>query len=103
VSPRVAFEPIAEEIDCGDQESVLDAAFRQGYILVYGCREGQCSATFTRRSTPIWRGRATDVYICGPPSDRRRRRAARSRYGVDEDRIFFDKFTTSADAEEVAA
>jgi propane monooxygenase reductase component len=44
VSPRVIFEPIGEEIDCAEEESVLDAAFRQGYNLVYGCREGQCSA-----------------------------------------------------------
>ena len=42
--PRVLFEPIGEEIDCGDGETVLDAAFRQGYNLAYGCREGQCSA-----------------------------------------------------------
>jgi propane monooxygenase reductase subunit len=44
MSPRVWFEPIGEEIECGEEESVLDAAFRQGYNLVYGCREGQCSA-----------------------------------------------------------
>jgi propane monooxygenase reductase subunit len=44
MSPRVYFEPIGEEIECGEEESVLDAAFRQGYNLVYGCREGQCSA-----------------------------------------------------------
>jgi len=44
VSPRVAFEPIGEEIDCDEEESVLDAAFRHGFNLVYGCREGQCSA-----------------------------------------------------------
>ena len=42
--PRVLFEPIGEEIDCDEEESVLDAAFRHGYNLVYGCREGQCSA-----------------------------------------------------------
>jgi len=42
--PRVTFEPIGEEIDCGEGETVLDAAFRQGYNLAYGCREGQCSA-----------------------------------------------------------
>ena len=42
--PRVVFEPIGEEIDCDEEESVLDAAFRHGYNLVYGCREGQCSA-----------------------------------------------------------
>ncbi|MFZ0043284.1 MAG: 2Fe-2S iron-sulfur cluster-binding protein, partial [Solirubrobacteraceae bacterium] len=44
MSPRVRLEPIGEEIDCGAQETVLDAAFRQGYNLAYGCREGQCSA-----------------------------------------------------------
>jgi propane monooxygenase reductase subunit len=42
--PRVHFEPIGEEIECGSEETVLDAAFREGYSLVYGCREGQCSA-----------------------------------------------------------
>jgi NAD(P)H-flavin reductase/ferredoxin len=41
---RVRFEPLGEEIDCGAQETVLDAAFRQGYNLAHGCREGQCSA-----------------------------------------------------------
>ena len=44
MSPRVVFEPIGEEIDCDEEESVLDAAFRHGFNLVYGCREGQCSA-----------------------------------------------------------
>jgi propane monooxygenase reductase subunit len=42
--PSVYFEPIEEEIDCDAQETVLDAAFRHGFNLVYGCREGQCSA-----------------------------------------------------------
>ena len=42
--PRVRFEPIGEEIECASDETVLDAAFRNGYNLVYGCREGQCSA-----------------------------------------------------------
>ena len=41
---RVRFEPLGEEIECAAGETVLDAAFRQGYNLVYGCREGQCSA-----------------------------------------------------------
>jgi propane monooxygenase reductase subunit len=41
---QVLLEPIGEEIECGEDETVLDAAFRQGYSLVYGCREGQCSA-----------------------------------------------------------
>ena len=44
MSHRVVFEPIGEEIDCDEEEAVLDAAFRHGYNLVYGCREGQCSA-----------------------------------------------------------
>ncbi len=44
MSPRVRFEPLGETIDCGPEETVLDAAFRQGYNLAYGCREGQCSA-----------------------------------------------------------
>jgi propane monooxygenase reductase component len=44
MSPRVLFEPIGEEVDCDEEEAVLDAAFRHGFNLVYGCREGQCSA-----------------------------------------------------------
>jgi NAD(P)H-flavin reductase/ferredoxin len=41
---KVKLEPIGEEIDCDRGETVLDAAFRQGLNLAYGCREGQCSA-----------------------------------------------------------
>lgn len=41
---QVHFEPIGEDIECGAEETILDAAFRQGYNLAYGCREGQCSA-----------------------------------------------------------
>ncbi len=41
---KVRFEPIGGEIECAADETILDAAFRQGYNLVYGCREGQCSA-----------------------------------------------------------
>jgi NAD(P)H-flavin reductase/ferredoxin len=44
MSPRIRFEPLGEEIDCASDETVLDAAFRNGFNLVYGCREGQCSA-----------------------------------------------------------
>jgi propane monooxygenase reductase subunit len=40
----VSFEPIGVEIDCDDDENVLEAAFRQGWNLVHGCREGQCTA-----------------------------------------------------------
>ncbi len=41
---RVRFEPLGESIECGPDETVLDAAFRSGYALAHGCREGQCSA-----------------------------------------------------------
>src|SRR6185437_7361900 len=41
---RVRFEPLGEEIDCEAGETVLDAAFRHGFNLAHGCREGQCSA-----------------------------------------------------------
>ncbi len=41
---KVQFEPLGEAIECAADETVLDAAFRQGYNLAYGCREGQCSA-----------------------------------------------------------
>jgi propane monooxygenase reductase component len=44
MSPHVRFEPIGEQIECAPGETILDAAFRHGYNLVYGCREGQCSA-----------------------------------------------------------
>jgi NAD(P)H-flavin reductase/ferredoxin len=40
----VRLEPIGEAIEVTAGETVLDAAFRQGYNLAYGCREGQCSA-----------------------------------------------------------
>ncbi|HET9104877.1 MAG TPA: 2Fe-2S iron-sulfur cluster-binding protein, partial [Solirubrobacteraceae bacterium] len=41
---RVRFEPLGESIEVQAQETVLDAAFRSGYSLAHGCREGQCSA-----------------------------------------------------------
>ncbi|HEX3834210.1 MAG TPA: MmoB/DmpM family protein [Solirubrobacteraceae bacterium] len=41
---KVRLEPIGETIDCGPEETVLDAAFRQRLSLAHGCREGQCSA-----------------------------------------------------------
>ncbi len=44
MSPRIRFEPLGESIECSAGETVLDAAFRQGYNLAHGCREGQCSA-----------------------------------------------------------
>jgi propane monooxygenase reductase subunit len=44
VSPQISFEPIGVQIDCDEDENVLEAAFRQGWNLVHGCREGQCTA-----------------------------------------------------------
>ncbi|WP_354698376.1 FAD-binding oxidoreductase [Paraconexibacter sp. AEG42_29] len=41
---RISFEPIDVEIDCEEDENILEAAFRQGWNLVHGCREGQCTA-----------------------------------------------------------
>jgi propane monooxygenase reductase subunit len=41
---RVKFEPVGIEMDCDESETVLNAAFRQGYMLMHGCKEGQCSA-----------------------------------------------------------
>ncbi|MGA2009613.1 MAG: MmoB/DmpM family protein [Solirubrobacteraceae bacterium] len=41
---RVRLEPIGDQIECAGTETILDAAFRQGFNLAHGCREGQCSA-----------------------------------------------------------
>ncbi|OYD70672.1 FAD-binding oxidoreductase [Rhodococcus sp. OK302] len=41
---RINFEPVDIEMEVGEDESILDAAFRQGIHLMHGCREGRCSA-----------------------------------------------------------
>ncbi len=41
---NVRFEPVGIDIDVTEDETVLDAAFRQGVMLMHGCKEGQCSA-----------------------------------------------------------
>ncbi|MDX6212581.1 MAG: propane monooxygenase reductase component, partial [Frankiales bacterium] len=41
---KVRFEPVGIDIDVSEDETVLDAAFRQGVMLMHGCKEGQCSA-----------------------------------------------------------
>lgn len=41
---KVRFEPIGIEIEATEDETVLNAAFRQGVTLIHGCKEGQCSA-----------------------------------------------------------
>jgi propane monooxygenase reductase subunit len=40
----VKFEPVDIEIEVGEDETILDAGFRQGIMLAHGCKEGQCSA-----------------------------------------------------------
>src|SRR5439155_15127333 len=41
---KVRFEPVGVEISAGEDETVLQAAFRQGVSLMHGCKEGQCAA-----------------------------------------------------------
>jgi len=41
---KVRFEPVDIEIEVSEEETVLNAAFRQGIALTHGCREGQCGA-----------------------------------------------------------
>src|ERR1700754_726782 len=40
----VRFEPVGIEIDVHEDETILNAAFKQGIMLMHGCKEGQCSA-----------------------------------------------------------
>ncbi|MBA2517832.1 MAG: 2Fe-2S iron-sulfur cluster binding domain-containing protein [Solirubrobacterales bacterium] len=41
---NVRFEPVGIDIEVNEDETVLNAAFRQGVMLMHGCKEGQCSA-----------------------------------------------------------
>jgi propane monooxygenase reductase subunit len=41
---KVYFEPIGIEIEADEDENVLEESFRQGIMLMHGCKEGQCSA-----------------------------------------------------------
>jgi propane monooxygenase reductase subunit len=41
---KVRFQPVNIEIEVNEDETVLNAAFRQGVSLTHGCREGQCGA-----------------------------------------------------------
>ena len=41
---KVRFEPVNVEIEVEEDETILNAAFRQGIMLMHGCKEGQCSA-----------------------------------------------------------
>ncbi len=40
----IRLEPIGIEMEVEEEETVLQAAFRQGITLMHGCKEGQCSA-----------------------------------------------------------
>jgi propane monooxygenase reductase subunit len=40
----VRLQPVGIEFEVEENETVLDAAFRQGIALPHGCKEGQCSA-----------------------------------------------------------
>jgi propane monooxygenase reductase subunit len=40
----VKIEPAGLEIEAGEDETVLEAAFRQGVTLAHGCKHGQCAA-----------------------------------------------------------
>jgi propane monooxygenase reductase subunit len=40
----VRFEPVGIEMEADEDETILHAAFRQGLMLMHGCKEGQCSS-----------------------------------------------------------
>src|ERR1700680_3958386 len=40
----VRFEPVGIEIEVGEDQTILRAAFDQGIMLMHGCKEGQCSS-----------------------------------------------------------
>src|SRR3712207_9366405 len=41
---KIYFEPVGIEIEVDEDEHILEEAFRQGVMLMHGCKEGQCSA-----------------------------------------------------------
>lgn len=41
---NVRLEPVGVEMEVEEGETVLAAAFRQGIMLMHGCKEGQCSS-----------------------------------------------------------
>src|SRR4051812_45990178 len=40
----IRLEPVGIEFEADEDETVLSAAFRQGLMLMHGCKEGQCAA-----------------------------------------------------------
>jgi propane monooxygenase reductase subunit len=43
-SHKVRLEPVGIEFEVNEDETVLNGAFRQGLMLMHGCKEGQCAA-----------------------------------------------------------
>ncbi|HUO71214.1 MAG TPA: 2Fe-2S iron-sulfur cluster binding domain-containing protein [Solirubrobacteraceae bacterium] len=41
---HVRLEPVGVEFEVDEDETILRGAFRQGLMLMHGCKEGQCSA-----------------------------------------------------------
>jgi propane monooxygenase reductase subunit len=41
---NVRLEPVGIDFEVDEDETVLNGAFRQGLMLMHGCKEGQCSA-----------------------------------------------------------
>src|ERR1700761_3915742 len=41
---QVRLEPVGIEFEVDEDETVLRGAFRQGLMLMHGCKEGQCAA-----------------------------------------------------------
>jgi propane monooxygenase reductase subunit len=41
---NIRLEPVGIEIEVDEDETILDGAFRQGLMLMHGCKEGQCAA-----------------------------------------------------------
>jgi propane monooxygenase reductase subunit len=41
---NVRLEPVGLDVEVEEGETILNAAFRQGVMLMHGCTEGQCSA-----------------------------------------------------------
>src|ERR687890_831176 len=41
---KIYFEPVDIEIEVDEDEYILEESFRQGVMLMHGCKEGQCSA-----------------------------------------------------------
>jgi propane monooxygenase reductase subunit len=41
---NIRLEPVGIEFEVDEDETILDGAFRQGLMLMHGCKEGQCAA-----------------------------------------------------------